>query len=574
MQTDARLLLAEVYHNLDSTRVEISQLESVFKQNSSKNNLVGYRLGEALFKIGEYSKSLEVFEKTLKLESLPSDRKEKIIFRIACCRFAVGAMAHPVAGNITKLDSGVNTSANEYWPTLSIDGNTLIFTRLLETSFKQEDFYVSKKSEGQWQPAQPLAEINTPENEGAQTLSADGRLMFFSACNRPDGKGSCDIYFSVFDGQQWSQPRNAGAPVCSAAWESQPSYASNSRYLYFASSRPGGKGGTDIWRCHFEGFNPDGGLRWGNAENPGDSINTAGGELSPFIHFNETDLYFSSDGRIGMGGTDIFHSRIKSNQSFGTAENMGYPINSQNNEQGFIIDPKGETGYFASNISGNMDIYSIDLVDQNRPIAVTYIRGKVIDKNTQQPLAATVELHRLTSTLIDTIDTDYNGEFVVSLPLEENYGFNVSKKGYLFYSQAYEFMDILQPGQPILLEIALEPVAEGSRFVLNNIYFETNSSTLLPESKPELDKLANLLVENPGLSIEIEGHTDNTGSEIYNQTLSENRAKAVYDYLILAGIDSNRLSWKGFGFSQPVASNDTEEGKRQNRRTEVKILKL
>lgn len=574
LNTDTRLLLAEVYHNLDSTRLEIGQLEFVFTHSATPNSLVGYRLGEALFRLGEYSRSLKVFEQTLAIPGIPSDRKEKTVFRIECCRFAINAIKYPSAGNTTRLDSTINTGASEYWPALSIDGNTLVFTRLLGTSYRQEDFFVSEKIDGKWQPAQPLAEINTPENEGSQTLSADGRLMFFSSCNRRDGKGSCDIYYSTFDGQQWSEPRNAGAPVCSPSWESQPSYASNSRFLYFASNRPGGKGGADIWRCRLEAINLDGTLRWRTAENLGDSINTPGSELSPFIHFNETDLYFSSDGRIGMGGTDIFHARIKPNQNFGTAENMGYAINSQNDEAGFIIDPKGETGYFASNASGNMDIYSIEMFGQARPIAVTYIRGKVVDKNTKQPLAASVELHYISRGLTDTINSGNNGEFVVSLPLEEDYGFNVSKKGYLFYSQSYEFKEVSKPDAPIFLEIALEPVAEGSSFVLNNIYFETNSSTLLPESKPELEKLTTLLTENPGLSIEIEGHTDNTGTESHNQLLSENRAKAVYDYLITAGIGKSRLSWKGYGFSRPVAGNESEEGKQKNRRTEVKILKL
>lgn len=575
---DSRLLLSEIYHNLDSARLEIEQLKYVFSDSTNKNSLVGYRLAQAYLKSGNYKQCLGILEQALNDGSIPPDRKNRMLFMVECCRFAVESIANPVAADAVKVGEGIDTENDEYWPALSIDGNMLVFTRLLGGNtlgaYKQEDFYVSTFTNGVWEAAKPLAEINTVENEGAQALSADGKLMFFSACNRADGLGSCDIYFTRFDGQQWAKPRNAGPPVCSASWESQPSFASNSRYLYFASNRPGGKGGMDIWRCRFSGFDPNGNPEWGKPENLGDSLNTLGNELSPFIHFNETDFYFSSDSRIGMGGKDIFHARLKPDFSFGEAENQGFPINSHNDEQGFVIGPSGQKAYFASNADGNMDIYSLDLVEKVRPAAVTYIKGKVMDSTNRQPLQAEVELRHNSGNRVDSIKSDNNGEFLVPLPLGGSYGFNVSKKGYLFYSQFYEFKDISEADDPLVLEILLHPVAEGSRFVLNNIYFETNSSELLPGSKPELEKLLSLLTENPGITIEIEGHTDNTGGEEFNQVLSENRAKAVNDFLVDEGINQSRLTYKGFGFNQPVAPNDTDEGKRQNRRTEIKVVEV
>ena len=574
--TNAHLLLADIYNTLDSAKQEINHLEFVFNNTPQAKNLVGFRLGEAYFSIAEYKKSLTVFEKALAYGGISPTQKEKIDDRITRCRFAMDAILNPVAGEAQKLGEGVNTPADEYWPVLSIDGSALTFTRLeiSENSFRQEDFFTSRFTDGEWGQAQPLSEINTPENEGAQTISADGNLMFFSACNRGDGVGSCDIYFTRKINGRWQKPRNAGSPVSTEAWESQPSLTANAGFLYFASNREGGKGKMDIWRCKLKGFRNDGLPDWGTPENLGDSINTPGNESSPFIHFNARSLYFASDYWPGLGKKDIFYCEYQSGSGWAEAVNIGYPINTENDEQGFFIDAKGETAYYASNRQGDMDIYSFLLYPEIQPPPVTYLKGSVEDAVTGEPLQATVELVDTSRNYFDKITTGENGEFLLCLPLSRDYACFISHPGYLFYSESFGLKKIYDAGEPYNMEIRLQPIAIGVAMVLKNVYFETGSFKLLPASMPELEKTKKLLEENPGIQVRIEGHTDNVGGKEYNDALSENRARSVYNYLVNSGIKTERLSYKGFGFSQPAASNKSEEGRGKNRRTELRLIAI
>ncbi|NQU87837.1 MAG: OmpA family protein, partial [Mariniphaga sp.] len=563
------------FQNLDSLESEIKHLKFTWEYQEIPNNLVGYRLGEAYFKVGKYQNSLDVFEETLVLTDIPKQRKLAIENRIESCRFAIKAIKNPVSGEAKELSGGINTSDFEYWPSISIDGNMLIFTRLKESkkgrALMQEDFYSSVFTENEWKEAMPLERINTEDNEGAQTLSADGNIMFFAACNRLDGLGSCDIYFTRKVDGKWNTPQNAGAPVNSGSWESQPSLTANAGYLYFASNRTGGKGKMDIWRCRLSGFSHDGNPVWGNPENLGDSINSIGNENSPFIHFNGKDLYFTSDYWIGMGGKDIFFSKLKGNSNWSNPKNLGFPINSLYDEQGLVVDAPGTTAYYASDRDGNMDIYSFNLYPEIQPSPVTYVTGSVKDKITKEPLQAIVEFTELEFGKSESILTDQHGQFLMALPLMKNYAFNITKEEYLFYSESFNLKNVFEVSDPYTLDIYLQPLLAGSKIVLNNIYFETGSYQLLAESEPELIKLEELLENNQSIYIEIQGHTDNIGSEDYNYELSENRAKAVYDYLIKSGIEKHRLAYKGFGFSKPIAQNESEEGRSQNRRTEVRI---
>ena len=572
---DPRLLLSDIYSDMDSIQAEISQLSFVFNHESVPDTLVSSRLSAAYFSIGDYKKCLDVSEKILTMPKISLSRKKPLERRINDCRFALNAILHPVSGEAIRLGSGVNTDQDEYWPSISIDGKTLVFTRLEGSGsrggYKQEDIYMSEWQNEKWAKAVPVPGINTDENEGAQTISADGQLMFFTACNRADGMGSCDIYFSRKAGNQWMTPRNAGPPVSTGAWESQPSLTANADYLYFVSNRKGGKGGMDIWRCRLKGFNPDDNPIWGQPENLGDSINTPGDELSPYIHFNGTDLYFSSDYHIGMGKKDIFHSRLKNGSVWSFPNNLGYPVNTMNDEVGFVIDATGTKAYYASNREGNMDIYTFNLYPAIQPTPVTYVKGVVRDAVTKKTIQAEVEFTGLREGNPGKVLSGQNGEFLVSLPLKDDYAFDVSKDGYLFYSRSFNLKNVFSVASPFELDIYLQPVIKGSNLVLRNIYFNTDSYELLPESGPELNKLKMFLVNNPGVSVEIDGHTDNVGSMEYNLTLSEKRAEAVCNYLISSGIAKERLTFKGFGYSRPVADNNTEEGRSLNRRTEVVI---
>ncbi|HEX7585399.1 MAG TPA: OmpA family protein, partial [Prolixibacteraceae bacterium] len=484
-----------------------------------------------------------------------------------------------------NLGPNINSEDDEYWPSITVDGKTLIFTRLVgskaatsqQRSLAQEDFYTSQLVNNVWQPCEPLSSINTIYNEGAQTISTDGKLLFFTACTRSDGRGSCDIYFSRNKAGKWSVPQNAGEPVNSPAWESQPSISANGETLYFVSNRKGGKGGMDIWKCNLKGFSQWGMPIWGNPVNMGDSINTPGNEMSPFIHSDGKTLYFASDYWPGLGGYDIFYSRQKNDSVWTQPQNIGYPINSYKDEQGLVVDASGKNAYYSSDRPGSkgMDIYSFELYKVARPSPVTYIKGKVVYEDTGAPICAKVELIDLenSKSVIKGESCWEKGEFLMCLPLGKEYAFNISKEGYLFYSDNFQLKEKKDIIDPYILEIKMKKIKLGGTVILRNIFFETGKYDLLPESKVELQKLTDFLNLNKTLIIEIEGHTDNVGSEEMNQKLSESRAQEVYTYLVNNGIEEQRMKYSGYGLSRPISSNETDEGRALNRRTEFKIIK-
>lgn len=573
---NAYLLLAEIAHETGSTQHEIEFLEKALQR--TENPVIYVRLAEAKYTQEKYTDALVYFEKYLSLKEIPKERKAEIEQKIANCKFAVDAKKHPVEFQPERLSANVNSADDEYWPVLSIDQKELVFTRLIKTTGKlpQEDFYISRFDSGKWSYAEPITEINTLWNEGAETLSADGKLLFFTACNRPDGYGSCDIYFSELENGKWTTPQNAGNPVSTQSWEGQPSFSSDNRYLYFSSNRAGGKGQKDIWRAEFLGMKNRYELQWGKVENLGDSINTPGNEISPFIHANNKDLFFASDYHTGMGGMDLFRSKLQGQNQFSEPENLGYPINTVKDEQGLNISGDGTLGFFASsrNTDAGLDLYQFELDKKLRPNPVTYVKARIIDAKTEQPVSAQVELDGLTLENSETRKemADKNGEILLCLPAGNNYLFTVSEHDYLFYSQSFQLTDVNTLYKPFLLTIALHPVEVGAEMNLYNVYYETDSFKILPASGPELQKLVTFLSNNPQLKVEIQGHTDNTGNTDKNQLLSEKRAKSVVDFLVENGIDKKRLQAKGFGEQKPVATNETAEGRKLNRRTTVKII--
>jgi len=503
-------------------------------------------------------------------------REVEINRKISNCRFAIFAIKNPVSFNPENFSKKINSENDEYWPVFSLDQKTMVFTRLVKTSGArpQEDFYVSSFDSGIWQEPVPIKEINSPENEGAQCLSADGRLLFFTACNRMSGKGSCDIYYAVYENEKWSTPRNAGEPLNTAAWEAQPSFSSDNKYLYFSSTQQGGKGAKDIWRIELTGINKNGDLIWGIPENLGDSINTPGDEISPFIHPNNSDFYFVSDYHTGMGGYDVFRSKQNSDGSFSIPENLGYPINTSGNEQGLTIAADGETALFASerDKQNGLDIFTFKLDNEQNVLPATYVKAKVTDAVSGKTVRAEIQLTNLISNTTRYELTDKNGVVLLCLPVGTNYAFNVSKDGFLFYSQSFPLETVKSIEKPCQVDIKLKPVKQGAAMNLYNIYFETDSFRILPESEPELNKLTTFLNNNSAIEVEIQGHTDNSGDAEKNLELSEKRAKSVVDYLLNQGIPAKRLQWKGYGENNPIETNETEEGKQKNRRTTIRIV--
>lgn len=577
---DAMLLMVEIARDTGDLEREISWLKLAV-QNQDAPPLVSYRLADALLKIGSYGEAYDAAQQYLAGKTSISLEGKAIAIRDKAF-FGMEAVKHPVNFAPANLGDSINTNWDEYWPSLTIDGQTLIFTRLTEwdqrPGFRQEDFYYSVRMEEGWREAQPMTDLNTELNEGAQSISADGKLLFFTLCNDIGGYGSCDIYFSRWIDGSWTSPRNAGRAINSQGWEGQPSISAYGNILYFSSNRPGGFGQKDLWKAKLSGWSAEGLPLWEKPVNLGDSINTAGDEISPFIHYNGTDLFFGSDGWPGMGGYDIFRSVQKADGTWTHPTNLGFPVNTHENEQGLVIERNGKVAYMASGREAEkgMDLYSFELDDSSRPVPVTYIRGQVVEIGNGEPVPAVVRLTALDSSVIfdASVHADKDGSFTIALPSNRQYAFHVSEPGFLFYSEHF-FVELSEmDSDPVLRRIELTPVKPGSQTHLYNVFFPTDGDVILSESITELMQLFRFLSENPTLNIEIQGHTDNIGGEGYNMALSERRARSVMNYLVENGISPERLTAKGFGMSQPVSENLTEEGRSKNRRTTVEIISV
>ena len=575
---EAWMLLGDVHYDLNEFEQSVEAYQKAIEIDPDFFVLNWYNLARAELKSGEYASAKNHLEKYLsgKINESTRTRAEDYL-KMAV--FGDSLVKNPVPFNPINLGDSINSQYHEYFPTLTIDEQTLIFTRRMprtENTYgvnpEEEDFYMSQKLNDHWQFARNLGEpINTSGNEGAQAISPDGKNLYYTACNRPEGLGSCDIYVAEKKGNAWGTPRNMGPKVNSGSWDSQPSISFDGNTIYFASSRSGGQGKIDLWRTT---KNQDG--SWSQAENLGPVINTSENEFTPFIHSDDQTLYFASEGHPGLGGLDIYYTRSNTESIWGSPVNIGYPINKHNDENSLIINATGNTAFFASdrlNGKGGLDLYQFELYEAARPVAVSYVKGKITDGQTNRKLEATIEIADLkTGELIVKTQSDrLSGEYLIALPPGKDYVFNASKPGYLFHSENFSLLE--KPNsKAFIIDIELMPIKEGNTVVLKNIFFDTDKFDLKAESQVELKKLKDFLNANSAVRIEISGHTDSTGDKKYNQSLSEKRAKAVYDYLVTAGISYTRMTFKGYGDTKPVATNETEEGKAKNRRTAFTII--
>ncbi|TXT29149.1 MAG: OmpA/MotB domain-containing protein [Chitinophagaceae bacterium] len=396
--------------------------------------------------------------------------------------------------------------------------------------------------------------------------------MLFTGRFSEGGYGNFDLYISYYTPQGWSEPQNLGSSINTEFWESSPALSPDKRVLYFSSNRPGGFGGSDLYVSYRQ---PNG--KWSAAQNMGPQINSAGDDQAPFIHADNQTLYYTSDGLTGYGGSDLFLLRKNSKGEWGLPENLGYPINTIENEGSLAVSADGLTAYYASDRSdtrGELDLYKFEMRPDIRPNRTLYVKGIITDKKTKKRLPSTVELiNNLTRETLMKIQTDETGEYFITLPVGKDYTFSVNRKGYLFFNELYELSN-KQADSVYRKDIALQPVELNASLVFRNIQFATKSFQLPADASIELDKLLQVLVENPTLQIVIGGHTDNIGKKADNLLLSTNRAKAIVDWLSNKGIDKNRMSFKGFGDTQPISNNATEAGRALNRRTTVTITRI
>ncbi|MCB0664634.1 MAG: OmpA family protein [Saprospiraceae bacterium] len=567
-----RITLAAIYFDQKKWGLSRKYFESVLEADSTANPMIFFKLGEIEWQEEHYEKVVNYMSSLLTKERIkPSVLSAAEKYR-RDATFLLQDSIPVYSTNVELLPPTINTGSMEYLPSFPAREDMMIFTRRVNG---QEDFYLSRYIEGEWQNSIPLSDLNTQENEGAHCLSSDGKMLIFTACNRRDGLGSCDLYYSRFDGDRWSVPSNLGPTVNTRHWDGQPSLSSNGKTLYFSSDRPGGKGGRDLWKIDRKG----GG--WDKPVNL-EALNTKGNEEVPFVHAADESLYFMSDGWPGFGASDLFLSH-KVDGHWETPHNLGKPINTSEQEGALHVNLSGTRAYFARTLESpdnkpQIDIYSFDLPMAIRPLPATYANIQIMDGKTKKPLQAIVEMVNLFSSTIFTKQlTDRQGELLVCIPVDVEYAVNITKEGYVFHSEHIEVHRQTSLIEPIEFTIFLNPVEEKpdtttAPTVLHNVFFESGSAALLEKSDFELNKLYNLLLTNPDLKIEIRGHTDNVGSDTDNQILSEQRARAINDYLLAKGIEQRRMEYRGYGETFPVADNDSDAGRQKNRRTEFLIL--
>lgn len=538
------------------------------------------------------TKSYQAFLKTLQGDDLKF-KKPEVDKKIYECKNGKAFMAKPVKVKIENLGPNINTAQADYAPVISADESILLFTS--RRPFKLPDFlgvvgfenvFQSENKDGKWQKAEQLGKnINVyGSNNSNISLSTDGQTMLIYKA--PESTIEGDIYMSTLEGSDWTKPVSLGPVINSKHKETSASISFDGKTIYFVSDRPrdlpNGDKTTDkdIYQSTLVGG------KWTEPVNLGKVINTPYDEEGVVLQPDGKTLYFSSRGHNSMGDFDIFKSKLVGGK-WSKPENLGYPINGPSKDALFVISASGIHGYYASvkpEGYGETDIYRITWIDEeNKAKAdsikpptpqVTILKGTITDKDSGVPLEAELEIidNATNKTVAKLKSNSASGKYLITLPSGKNYGITANRVEYLFHSENVNVPES-KGYQEIVQDIALNKIVIGSKIILNNIFFDVSKATLRPESTNELERLTKVLSDNPQIRVEISGHTDSDGSLDYNQKLSEARSKSVVEYLIKAGIATDRLEFHGYGPTKPIAPNDTPENKQLNRRTEFEIIK-
>jgi outer membrane protein OmpA-like peptidoglycan-associated protein/tetratricopeptide (TPR) repeat protein len=532
----------------------------------------GWLISQLLVEVGEFELAIEKLRKSEEFLDEQFLQSENYFQQKKRMDFIAHEIRHQKDIVKEKLPAPLNTFQLQYFPVLTADSKKLLFTKRDGLkNFEHEDIYVSYWEEEQWTVPEPISQtINTTYNEGTCTISADGNILIFTSCDTPDSFGSCDLYITQKVNGKWQRASNMGKNVNSRFWDSQPSLSADGRVLFFSSNRREGYGGNDIW---FSERSEDG--SWSVAKNLGPHVNTSKDEVSPFIFFNNEVLFFASDGHLGFGGKDLFMSTFEMGE-FGSPINLGYPINDQKDQLALFITAQKDYAYYTENSyrDGKADssfLYRFNFpkeIDLGEKIIVS--EGRVLDRKTGEPIDARLSLVNLTndSTMYEFLSDGKTGEFLMLYPDKSLTGLYVEKMG--FIPKIYNVdRDSLKNRSNI--EIELDPIERGKNFVFENVYFDTDKAELKEASVSSLNRLANFLRQHPQVKIQVEGHTDNVGLPAYNVGLSMRRAESVKEFLVALGIPSERMETLGKGDSEPLKPNDSEANRSFNRRIEVII---
>ena len=539
------------------------------QEKTSVTEIAAQQVGQLYLRKGDYQKALVFLEKGIGAVTASNQKRYKI--RIENCKFALESINKPLTINPLELPKSVNRFQSQYFPVLTADRETLIYTGNQDSD---ENLYVTSIKDKVWtEPVSISDKINTTQNEGTASISADGRTLVFTSCGGRKGFGSCDLFISYKQGDDWTSPQNLGLNINSGEWESQPSLSADGRTLYFVSDRKGSLGKRDIWVSKLDSTN-----MWAKAINVGSPVNTTEDDLSPFIHANGKTLFFASEGHVGMGGLDLYFTENQQDK-WKTPENLGYPLNTFEDQVALFITADAKKAYYSLERDQEDKYRRAKIVEIEVPAslqakfkATSFLKGIVYDSQTKQKLQADIELISLKNNeLLSKISSDaQTGTYTSVLTNGGEYAVFVSKKGYFFKSLNFDFSDKI--GLDKILDIPLEPIKKEAKEILNNIFFDTAKWDLKSESIAELDKLASLLKANPDLPIEISGHTDDVGKDADNLLLSQKRAKAVVDYLAQKGVNILKIKAEGYGKMLPYLPNSSDENRKLNRRIEVKFL--
>ena len=564
---DPAIALFQVYHDQKNFQSAIDYFNEINKRDSAASMPFLVKQGVALASLGRYHAAYELLTPYFKNNSLPNYLKEKANALYAICAFAIQQKTAPEI-SIQNMGDSINSPASEYFPTVSIQDSLFLFMRRMNLS--REDFYTSSMGVDGFSAAMPLSDtLNFAAKKGSMSLSADLQTLYYAADYAEQGYGRYDIYKVQRSPWGWSKPKNLGQRINSDFWDSAPSISPDGNSIYFASNRPGGYGGIDIYVAYKneKGY-------WEEAINLGPTINTKGDDQTPFIHADNQSLYFSSNGRLDFGGSDIYVARKKIDGSWTTPVNLGYPINTYDNEGSIAVASNGATAYIASDRAdsrGELDIYKITLAENTRAFKTWYIKGQIIDAKTKKSIAAALQIVDPASGYpMMEMQIDSMGQFLLALPYFDSLGLKINSPGHDYLSSILPIDSVkLMAGKTF--DFALTPIEKIFTKTFNQVYFETNSAVLQTISNVELDALVGYLKTTLNAQISIEGHTDNTGTSAQNNLLSLQRANAIGDYLQQKGIATNRIQRKGLGASMPIADNNTAAGRAKNRRTSFTI---
>lgn len=473
--------------------------------------------------------------------------------------FALSQIANPMAIDFEELPKPINEFDRQYFPSITFS-EQLVFTVRERGGNGDENLYTSSFINGNWtKPESISSKINSDRNEGAASISLDGSTLVFTACNIPGNIGSCDLYVSYFQENDWTKPELLSSDVNSAEWDSQPSLSRDGSKLYFVSKRAGGIGGGDIWRSD---RTVDG---WSPAINLGATINTVYDDISPYIYADEKTLFFASKGRLGMGGLDLFVSTIESGD-WKEPRNLGYPINNSFDQVGYSISPQGWAYYSSTNQTGRITLNRFRVPKEVVSIKrITLLEVKVLDEVTRLPISALVVSYDARDSTIINVEKE-TGLFRVFYD-NDSIRFKVKAEGYLT-----DYLTLNDLTELKNHEVLLSPVKSGESIEFGVINFDFGSAEIKPSSYPVLSTVVKTILDNPKLLIEVGGHTDKIGEGIDNMALSEDRARSVYLFLIEKGVAKENLVYKGYGEDRPMKVGNGTIDSNQNRRIEFKVI--